>query len=419
MSNKTAIVIGGGTFSHVRNHLSLGVPAFGSTARQIYDLFYQKNRCGDTGIDPSLFLTKMADPLGSDIVTNEDVERLTEVLIEDENVRVIFFNVALCDFTGHIGEEVESGKYAERLKTSRGDDVMMIMPARKLLGRIRKERKDIFLVAFKTTCGATEAEQYEAGLRLLKSNSCNLVLANDTKNRRNMIITPEEARYCVTEDRDEVLRELVEMTVARTKLTFERTRVNETLSTPWSEAPEDFRRVMGHCFAQGAYKPFRGVTVGHFCIRLEGGSMYSSTRKRDHNDVANDGLIFVTPDANNKNILLSYGAGKPSAGARSQYLLLEENPEMDYIVHFHCPLREDARDDIQVQSQREFECGSIECGLNTVKGMKAFNDGRIKAVMLDNHGPNIMFSEDATPEEVIEFIDANFDLSGKTGGVIG
>lgn len=412
---KKAFIMGGGTFSFVRNHLALSAPAFGSTGRMLYDIFNKRFVNGNTNISPVLYLTRMAEPQNiSAPVTNNDVANLTKRIVADNDTRIIFFNVAMCDFDGQV-DDVESGKYGERLLSSNGTRSIKIEPSAKVISGIRKERKDIFLVAFKTTCGATESEQYEAGLRLLKSNSCNLVLANDTKNRRNMIITPEEARYTVTFDRERALEDLVDMTIARSSLSFDRTNVHEEAAVPWEMAPENFRRVMQHCFDSGAYKPFRGITVGHFCVRTSEG-MLSSTRKRNHNNVHHEGLVRVV--ANEDGTLSSFGTGKPSAGARSQHLLLSENPDMDFIVHFHCPLREDHRDDIRVQSQREYECGSLECGLNTVSGIRSFNEGRIKAVMLDNHGPNIMFSKDTPVEEVIEFIDANFNLADKVGGLL-
>lgn len=40
----------------------------------------------------------------------------------------------------------------------------------------------------------------------------------------------------------------------------------------------------------------------------------------------------------------------------------------------------------------------------------------IKAVMLDQHGPNIVFPATIDPQEVIAFIERNWDLSRKTGG---
>ncbi|MFM2394871.1 MAG: hypothetical protein RLZZ546_2854 [Bacteroidota bacterium] len=38
--------------------------------------------------------------------------------------------------------------------------------------------------------------------------------------------------------------------------------------------------------------------------------------------------------------------------------------------------------------------------------------------MLDNHGPNVVFHHSIDPQEVINFIEVNFDLSDKTGGSV-
>ena len=42
----------------------------------------------------------------------------------------------------------------------------------------------------------------------------------------------------------------------------------------------------------------------------------------------------------------------------------------------------------------------------------------IFAVMLDNHGPNIVYGKDVPADRVIGFIDRYFDLSAKTGGLV-
>jgi hypothetical protein len=45
--------------------------------------------------------------------------------------------------------------------------------------------------------------------------------------------------------------------------------------------------------------------------------------------------------------------------------------------------------------------------------------GSFSAVYLQEHGPNIVFnSNKTTAKELIEFIDANFDLNKKTGGYV-
>lgn len=411
----TVHIFGGGTFFHVRNHMSLCAPAFGKTARYI-NTFYD---------DAQLHLTKMADP-NSILDTNEDVEYKLDRLIADPYCKIIYFNVALCDFEGsiidenEIGElnwsgETKSGKYATRLKTSEGVQTMQLTPAAKLIGKIRKTRKDIFVVGFKTTCNATLDEQYLTALNMLKANSLNLVLANDTGNRRNMIVAPEETRYCVTTDRNKVLTELVYMVNQRSQNTFTRSTVVDGDIVPWNsnEIPDNLRQVVNHCIQRGAYKPFRGSTAGHFAVKVNEHEVLTSIRKTNYNDLENSGLVRVEYEGLDK--VIAHGA-KPSVGGQSQRIVFDEHPDLDCIVHAHVPLKANARDLVPVADQAPHECGSHQCGANTSRNLKKFAD--LEAVMLDNHGPNIVFSKDTDPQKVIDFIEANFDLEAKTGGLV-
>lgn len=409
---KTVHIIGGGTFSYVRSHLALAAPAFGETARALSAMAVRK-------FDKMLVyrtLTKMAG--GNEIVTNQDVQKWIDDRKSDLDTKVIFFNVAICDFNGTIMEDgygTPSGKYEERLRTSAGDREMSLMPADKMVKTIREGRKDIFLVAFKTTCSATEQEQYLAGLNLLKKGSCNLVLANDTKTHMNMIITPEEAIYCKTTDRAEVLHELMSMTYLRSQLTFTRSTVVAGTPVDWSSTAvfHSLREVVNYCIAKNAYKPFNGATVGHFACKLNDNEFLTSIRKSNFNDLEKNGLVLVKTDGPDS--VIAYGA-KPSVGGQSQRRVFMEHPEYDCIVHFHCPLKPAPEDTIHIISQREYECGSHECGQNTSNGLTKF--GNLSCVMLDNHGPNIVFNHSIDPQEVIDFIEGNFDLSLKTSGPV-
>lgn len=416
MKNKQIHILGGGTFSYVRNHLALAMPAFGTTAKRIADL------CRDRfeNLDINLHLTKMAKP-SSALVTNEDVDVLTKSLKADLDTKIIFFNVGLCDYTGSIADtsdtysfkKTPSGKYEERLKSKEGDQMMILTPESKILKQIRDGRKDICLIAFKTTCGATEQEQYLAGLDLLKKNSCNIVLANDTKTRVNMIITPEEAKYHITTDREEALKQLVDIVYYRSHLSFTRSTVVDGTPVEWNSelVYPTLRKIVDHCISSGAYKPFNGATVGHFACKIGDNEFLTSIRKSNFNDLATKGLVRVTTDASDT--VIAYGA-KPSVGGQSQRIIFSEHNDYDCIVHFHCPIK--AVSEVPVVSQREYECGSHQCGQNTSNGLKRF--GNLSAVMLDNHGPNIVFHHSIDPQEVIDFIDANFDLLDKTGGPV-
>lgn len=406
--NKKVIIFGGGTFNHIRAHLSLAAPAFGETARSIYDISRQWFK----EMDVKLCLTKMARS-ESKIVTNDDVKAVVEEMIQDNTVKVVFFNVALCDFEGQIGD-VESGKYAERLQTS--DErlrAMKIWPAEKIVKMIREKRKDIFLVAFKTTNNASEEEQYKLGLNLLKASSANLVLANDLTTRLNMIITPEEGVYSTTRNRSSVLEELVKMSFYRSHLSFTRSTVIDGQPVPWNDdrVYPALRTVVNHCIQEGAYKKFRGVTTGHFACKVGEGEFLTSIRKTNFQEIEKYGLVHVKTDGDDR--VISYGA-KPSVGGQSQRIIFDKLNDTDCIVHFHCPLKPNNPDPIIIRSQKEYECGSHECGQNTADGLT--KHGNIYAVMLDKHGPNIVFNHSIDPQEVINFIDRNFDLDKSTSG---
>ncbi len=404
---KIVHILGGGTFSHVRNHLSLAMPAFGETARALE--LHCKERFKD--MDVWLQLTKMADHK-SFLVTNHNVAEYVAQIKEDFRTKVIFFNVGMCDYTGKI-DGVLSHRFASRLKTSEGKKMMELTPTEKVLKTIRDGRKDIFLVAFKTTCGATLQEQYLAGLNLLKNNSCNLVLANDVRTRYNMIITPEEAKYHVTKDRYEALHQLVDMTYHRCQLSFTHSTVVAGTPVPWDSelVYPSLRTIVNYCINNGAYKPFNGATVGHFACKIGEKEFLTSIRKSNFNDLPKNGLVRVVTDKDDT--VIAYGA-KPSVGGQSQRIIFSQHNDYDCIVHFHCPLKEGSL--IPAVSQREYECGSHQCGQNTSNGLQRF--GNLSAVMLDNHGPNIVFHHSIDPQEVVDFINANFDLADKTGGPV-
>jgi hypothetical protein len=406
---KKVHIIGGGTVSYIRSHLALSAPAYGKTAKLIEGLC--KGYSGN--MEVITHLTRMAG--GADnLETNEDVLKLLETLKQDSDTKIIFMNASLCDF--HASLDGVRGKKEKRLQTrnkSEWKSPLRLHPAEKIIGKIRDTRKDIFLVGFKQTFNSSLDEQYIAGLNLLKESSCNLVLANDTGTRMNMVITPEEARYHVTQDRYEAIKGLVEMAYLRSHLTFTRSTVVAGESVAWDSAlvPTSLRAVVNHCIERGAYKPFRGATVGHFAVKVDDNTFLTSKRKTNFNDLESVGLVMVKTDGPDS--VIAFGS-KPSVGGQSQRIVFHEHRDYDCIVHFHCPIKENSL--VPQVSQREYECGSHECGMNTSRGLKKFNN--LSAVYLKEHGPNIVFNRSIDPQEVIDFIEWNFDLSGKTGGAV-
>lgn len=475
-ANKKIHIIGGGTVFHLAPHFALCSPAYGTTAKKLHDVCSVKFPT----LDSELHLTKMAG--GDKLETNADIEKLIEELTADPATKIIFLTAAMCDYERNLNKqdalptdatddcpnklavyrfvstsktdpkiaialeniailehisscthcqkiweaakidseslitskEVFQGKYGKRLKTRQNTNVHLdLVPSQKVVGNIRKNRKDIFAIAFKTTSGATPDEQYIAGLHLLKESSVNLVFANDVKTRLNMVITPEEARYHETTNREEALMGLIEMTYLRSHLTFTRSTVVAGKPVPWDSelVPEALRTVVDYCIQKGAYKPFRGATVGHFACKLNDNTFLTSIRKTNFNDLPSTGLVRIETDGPDS--VLAYGA-KPSVGGQSQRIVFNEHKEYDCIVHFHSPIKKGS--EVPQVSQREYECGSHQCGNQTSKGLKKF--GNLSAVYLQEHGPNIVFNRSIDPQEVIDFIDANFNLNEKTGGYV-
>jgi len=419
-------IIGGGTLAHVTNHFAVSAPAYGTAAKQLAAL------AGLRPLAPVLTVTGETSPHFGRIQTNADVAGWIDKIVADPDTKIVFFSCAVADWEPEMlavpngrssGAITEFGSHTKRLTGSHDEAsriVLVLKPAAKLINRIRAKRKDIFLVGFKTTCGADKKGMFEAGLKLLKGASCNLVLVNDVVTRMNMIVTPEEAIYCYTTNRDTALRELMDMACLRSHLTFTQSTVVAGTPVPWSspEVPDSLRKVVDYCVAKAAYKPFNGGgTVGHFAVKLSDAEFLTSIRRSDFNKIDETGLVRVVTSG--PDTVLAYGA-KPSVGGQSQRIVFNDHPGFDAIVHFHCPLRGEAdlglpRDAIPTVSQREFECGSHECGKNTSDGLRQF--GNLKCVYLEKHGPNIVFNRNIDPQEVIDFIEANFDLSAKTDGL--
>jgi hypothetical protein len=193
MANKRIHIIGGGTVFHVSNHLALCSPAYGKTVVDLYRLI----RAADPPMDIVAHLTKMAKGAESEVATlmrdqrlrgmadftgdetletNADVATLVGKIVNDPRTKMVFMPVALCDYEGYVTDgpngPMPPGKYQPRLNSRDNPSVTFkLLSGDKIISRIRESRKDIFLVGFKTTCGAREDEQYRSGLSLLKRST--------------------------------------------------------------------------------------------------------------------------------------------------------------------------------------------------------------------------------------------------------
>lgn len=443
---KNIYVITGGTINYVRPHFALSAPAYGNIGREIADHLNEINIQDEYNL--YLIPTKMAlgviqedkdyeivynsilEKSGLDkLETNDELSKFIDYLISEKDTRCIIMSAAVCDFepslvTTEVEQNSENfGKNYSRLKSNNYIS-LELKPSEKIVSKIRKTRKDIFLVNFKTTSDVGFDETYKQGLFSLKKNSSNLVFANDIKQKINMVITPEEFPYYAN-DRKETIDILCKMLKDRLNLTFEdKTFLVDNLRgypdklIASNSIPRNWYDVMQYLFKNNAFKPLSttGKTSGHFGCRVYGKDYerITSERKINHNESFERGMIRVYSYKDNK---LMVGGAKPSVGEKTQEMIYHElGNKIDSIVHFHCPLKEGVSE-IPTKSQFSFECGSKECALNTISGMKEMLPG-IWVVHLENHGPNIAFSKDVKTNDVIDLINKYWDLSKKTGGIV-
>jgi hypothetical protein len=89
--------------------------------------------------------------------------------------------------------------------------------------------------------------------------------------------------------------------------------------------------------------------------------------------------------------------------------MLDKYEGYDCIVHTHNPLV--ALTEVKVIPQKPYQCGSLECGMNTLGGLEQYGD--LKAVYLEKHGINILFKSTTEAYKIIDFIKTNIKLGEK------
>lgn len=207
---KSIHIIGGGTVFHIRPHLSISAVAYGNTAHQLTDLC--KTHFDNNQFEIVCHLTKMARKGQGKLETNNDVKKLLDIICEDSNTSIIFLPVALCDFKGTVLEDGApslSGKTQMRLKSREKDYLLKLTKADKLIGDIKKKRKDIILTGFKTTSKADEVNMIEQGKRLLTEASCDFVYVNDVVLRKNLFLSSKGFKSTLFDERLDCLTSLV------------------------------------------------------------------------------------------------------------------------------------------------------------------------------------------------------------------
>ena len=426
-------IITGGAYHYIRPHFTSGAPGRGETGKMLGHMFRGELQARRSDMQVMVHNTHAAGG-PKNMTTNADIRNFVQSLVAIQATRMVVLAAALADYEpvsmemdrvggyGHWWDQ-PVGRSNPRLETRLIPEVTVkYKAAEKVLPIVRKERKDIYLVGFSASSNFSADEQYIKGLNTLKEASANLVFANDDVTGQCMVITPEEARYGVSKDRDASLCTLVTTALDRYVNHFTRTTVvpGDVVSFGDPRVPQALRDIVSYLVAKGAYQPFRGVTAGHFAVKIDSLRILTTRRKTDFNRLFAPGEGLVECHVAGPDHMKAFGF-KPSVGGQSQRIVFQDH-KFDCIVHFHCMIRATMTAvDTAVVPQRPYECGSHECGNNTSAGMKYHilpSGDVIGCTYLDNHGPNIMFNPDVSVPDLIDFIEERFDLSRKTGGPV-
>tara|TARA_R110000851_G_scaffold84540_1_gene184193 strand:+ start:42 stop:845 length:804 start_codon:yes stop_codon:yes gene_type:complete len=243
-------IFGGGTFGKIRNHLSLAAMAFGTTARKLKQHLPQAE----------LVLTRMASE-SSKLIYNDDVKLKLQECLDDDKTSVIIMNCALCDFEGEI-DGVKSGSHATRLESRNSPFNMTLTVADKIINIIKEQRPDIMVVGFKTTTRNTEDTMIKKAIRM----GVDVVLANDTVTRKNILVCVDANRHCytVSDEREVLLKEIATMCEEKQGLV-----IKETSSEVWVDVQyRNYHHYMEKDKAFTAACRSYGSTQTHF-IHLE------------------------------------------------------------------------------------------------------------------------------------------------------
>lgn len=327
---------------------------------------------------------------GFETCTNHELQNAFSHYVGPDRIVVIAASLCSPDSSTPKEKGIETRPYAEEA-----------------IAHIKGSSRETFVVAYKQTqCTSTE-HQYKIALTFLRKTKINLVLCFDSQLQVWMVVAPEEATYHVTTDRMECFKGLVDMIWHRCQNTYVRTNVivGDMIQLEKSSTISvEFKQIMNHCMANHVFKLCNGITVGHFAYKLNDEKFYSSIRKYDHRE-----RVVMTEVRASEDKIICVG-GKPSAGVQVQRMIFKEHPELNCVLHFHCPLLPSVS--LPTTSQREFDCGSLECAKNTLQAMRKAE--HIWVAYSENHGPTLAFNH-SHYREVMKFMDRHFCFDSKTG----
>ncbi len=292
----------------------------------------------------------------------------------------------------------------------------------RLTNRIKENRKDIFIAAMFHTERDNEYIVFAEGIFKLKRSAVDL-LCVFTPKKINLVVTPEESKYCSFLDAKDTFKGMINMIGSRVKNTYPVINIQE------KEPKEDFTAelegnligVVQHCLNKDYFSSFKGKTKSiSFASRIANNNkVYAFSEETIKNKSEKNNLIkdldqFEISTAESVGEAEMNVIGNPSPDLTVFNKIFIDHPHIDSVIHLHVkevfgtgtiglrPAYFTNKDNCE---------NSLESATKISKDMKDCKT--VYAAYISDHGPYIGFNKDTPLEDIIRYIESNFILSAE------
>lgn len=264
-----------------------------------YKLFYI---CSKNAELPSLYRKGVIKEAFIEVIRFEstvDLEKAIHKVMALHFINYFIHSAAVSDFTVDSVVDDEGNSLGRGGKiSSRAGMTIHLKPTPKIISQIKKLQPYTFLVGFKLLDKVSKDELFDTAFSLLRSNHCNLVLANDLAciregNHEGMLVYPEK-RYDLFDGKDAIAKNLVEIMFKRGACRHPKSIHISDQSNIFEATYETFHKV-GEALDKSGFLPHvEGGTYGNMSKRVKGANSFFVTgRNVNKGDIPREHIVGV------------------------------------------------------------------------------------------------------------------------------
>jgi phosphopantothenate-cysteine ligase len=232
-----------------------------------------------------------------------------------------------------------------KISSDSDDLILRLKPTTKVISIIKKLQPHAFLVGFKLLNGASDAELFDVGFKLLRKNRCNLVVANDLAKIRQgtheaLVIYPEK-EFDKFSGKEAVAKNLIDIMFKRGSVAHPKSINvgNEILSLEQFRTQiESMKKTGKQLFDSGLLPTVESGTYGNMSIMTNNGMLITG-RNVNKGNLSDNDIVYVEKcvDSSEENVYSNvhyHGTVKPSIDTAIHWELYKKTGKKA-IVHVH------------------------------------------------------------------------------------